>query len=322
MKQITKKQHYIWRNYLAPWTSNNSNEGRIACLRNNKIFTTSLINIAHENFFYGVKELSQPERHLIHKIAIEKTQGMQRRINEGWLQLYCSLFDMADRIASFNYLTRGYSNRDEILENQDFKDWNAELVESLHGKIELSGLQYLALLRENKLDFWQKESDREKFSFYIANQYFRTKKIRDGIKNACEICKNQSEAFSEIRPDNIWIPLTLIFASNVGVYISQEFSSILLQAPDDNYFIVGDQPVVNTYSTFDIQTVPEDVEFYYPITPRSALLLTKERKEMNSPILSITPDEVKKYNTLEQKVSNELIFAKDTSHLQEYVLTE
>ena len=280
------------------------------------------MNVAHENYFYSVKELSQLERDLIYKITIEKTKGMQHRINEGWLQLYCSPFDMADSIASFNYLTHGYSNRDEILENQSFKNWNNGLIENLHGIIELSGLKYLSLLRENNLDFWQRETDRERFSFFIANQYFRTKKIRDGIISAYEISKKRGEPFGKIRPENIWTPLSLIFASNVGVYISQEFSSILLQAPDDYYFIVGDQPVVNTYSTFNIQTVPKDMEFYYPITPHSALLLTKERKEMNGRILSITPSEVNSYNTLEQKASNELLFAKDPSQLQEYVLTK
>ena len=94
---------------------------------------------------------------------------------------------------------------------------------------------------------------------------------------------------------------------------------ILLQAPEDCYFIVGDQPVVNTYATYDIQTVPEDVEFYYPITPCSALLLTKERKEMNGRNLGITPDEVNHYNTLEQKSSNELIFAKDPLQLIKFI---
>ena len=76
---------------------------------------------------------------------------------------------------------------------------------------------------------------------------------------------------------------------------------------------------MNTYSTFDIQTVPEDVEFFYPITPHSALLLTKERKEMNARILSVTPDEVKKYNALEQKASKELLFAKDPSQLIKFI---
>ena len=71
MNQVTKKQHYIWRNYLRPWTDNNSTTGRITCLRKNKIFPTSLMNIAHENYFYNIHALSDLERQCIYKMVIE-----------------------------------------------------------------------------------------------------------------------------------------------------------------------------------------------------------------------------------------------------------
>lgn len=319
MKQITKKQHYIWRNYLAPWTNNNTNEGKIVCLRENKIFTTSLMNVAHENYFYGVKELSLLEKELIRKMFIDSKQGVQRQINEMWLKLYCSPFDTIDEIAPIKYSIFGCINREEIMNNDDFKSWNIELIEKLHEQIESSAIQYLLLLQKNNLDFWKEELAREKFSFYIANQYFRTKKMRDGLIYAFEMGKKKIDMFKEIRPENMWIPPSLIFSTSVGMHIFQDFSAILLQAPADCFFIVGDQPVVNTYSTFDIQTVPEDVEFYYPITPQSALLLTKERKEMNGRILSIAPDEVNNYNILEQKASTELLFAKDPSQLMKFI---
>ena len=61
MNQTTKKQHYIWRCYLAPWTRDNSNKGQIFCRREGRIFPVSLMNVAHENYFYEVKELSKRE---------------------------------------------------------------------------------------------------------------------------------------------------------------------------------------------------------------------------------------------------------------------
>ena len=322
MKQVTKKQHYIWRNYLAPWTSNNTNEGRIVCLRNNKIFTTSLMNVAHENYFYGVKELSPLEKELISKMFIENQQGVQRQINERWLKLYCSSFDTINEITFLRYFVLGGLNRDDIENNEVFKDWNVEIIEKLHEQIESSAIQFLSLLQENSLDFWKEELYRGEFSFYIANQYFRTKKIRERLISVFKIGKRNIEAFNEIHPENMWIPITLMLATSVGMHIFQGFSAILLQAPADCCFIVGDQPVVNTYMTYDILKAPEDVEFYYPISPHSALLLTKKQKEMNGQILSITPDEVYNYNNMEQKASNEFLFANDPSHLQKYILLE
>ena len=55
-------------------------------------------------------------------------------------------------------------------------------------------------------------------------------------------------------------------------FITHDFSAVLLQA-QNGCLIVGDQPVINTYSTFDRITQPNDMELFYPITPHTALLL-------------------------------------------------
>lgn len=54
MNGPTKRQHYVWRNYLAAWTKTNSSNGQIMCLRDKKFFPVSLMKIAQENCFYGV----------------------------------------------------------------------------------------------------------------------------------------------------------------------------------------------------------------------------------------------------------------------------
>ena len=48
------------------------------------------MNIAHENYFYGIKELSKLERHIIHEMTIKCVTGRQREVNKGWLNLYCA----------------------------------------------------------------------------------------------------------------------------------------------------------------------------------------------------------------------------------------
>ena len=68
VNQTTKKQHYIWRSYLAPWTRDNSNKGQIFCRREGRIFPVSLMNVAHENYFYEVKEPSKREIELIYDV--------------------------------------------------------------------------------------------------------------------------------------------------------------------------------------------------------------------------------------------------------------
>ena len=318
MNQTTKKQHYVWRNYLAPWTQNNTTTGQIWCLRDGKAFQTSLINVAQENYFYEVKELSQDERNLIIQMVIKNATGVQRDVNEQWLNLYCAPFDYADTMSSLGYFLLGYNNPDDIKQDQAFRKWTIEQVEILHGQIESSGLPYISALRQNKLDFWKDENGRDEFSFYLANQYFRTKKIRDALIYAVNKAKEERKYFHGIRPENMWLPLSFIFATNVGAHIADDYSAILLLTEDIN-FIVGDQPVINTHATYDTKTVPDKLELFYPITPHSALLLTDDSKYTSGQVLQIAPDEVEKYNLLERKSTRETVFAKERTQLDAFI---
>jgi hypothetical protein len=126
-----------------------------------------------------------------------------------------------------------------------------------------------------------------------------------------------NEEFKDICPENMWLPLSLIFASNIGAHVAHDFSVVLLQT-EDKFFIVGDQPVVNTYSTFNMLTTPNDVELFYPVTPHTALLLTTNPKYTSGQILKIDDHEVAKYNTLEIIASGEQSFAKDRAQLEAF----
>ena len=314
MNQVTKKQHYIWRKYLAPWTNDNSNTGKIACLRDNKIFVSSLMNVAHENYFYKVKRLSKQEKELIYLMTISDVTGTQKSVNEGWLNLYCAPFDLADEIDRFNTLT---DTCGKVEESQKFKDLIIEHIENIHCSIEMSVMEYLEQLKRGDINFWKDEESRDKFSFYLCNQYFRTKRSRDAIIWSFEQCRNGHEHFKSICPNNMWLPLSLIYASNVGAHIAQDFSAVLLQAEDDS-FIVGDQPVANTFSTFNGSIPPNDIELFYPITPKLALLLTKKSGYVSGQAKGIDVEEVKKYNLIEFKSSREQVFAKDATQLKDF----
>ena len=115
-----------------------------------------------------------------------------------------------------------------ITATQKFKDYNIESIEKLHGKIETQGMEYVKLLREDNIGFWESEIGREDFSFFLANQYFRTKKMRNGILYTLENARNMNSYFKDIRPENMWIPLSLILASYTGASIISDYSIVLL----------------------------------------------------------------------------------------------
>lgn len=318
MNKPTKNQHYVWRSYLAAWTKTNSTNGQIMCLRNKKLFSVSLMKIAQENCFYGVEKMSEQERRIIYEMTIRNTHGMQRKTNESWLNLYCAPFDFAKTLTANGCSVLGHDNLADVESDQAFRNWNIEHVEKIHFHIEEMGKPYISLLRDNRLDFWKNEVDRDKFSFFLCNQYFRTKKTRDGIITAFLKMNSAHDLLEGVHPQNLWIPLSLIYASNVGIHIAQTYSAVLLQA-DHACFIVGDQPVINTYATFDMMVAPDNLELFYPITPYSALLLTTDPKYESGQILNISTKQIEQYNALEQRTAKEMVFAIERAHLEPFI---
>jgi hypothetical protein len=57
METNKKRQHYVWKKYLKPWTIN----GKLWCKRNGIIFNPSLENIAQEKYFYATTPLNEVE---------------------------------------------------------------------------------------------------------------------------------------------------------------------------------------------------------------------------------------------------------------------
>lgn len=318
MNKPTKKQHYIWRNYLAAWTKGNTSDGQIVCLRGDIIFPVSLRKIAQENCFYGVKKMTKEERTLVHALTIKGKTGTHKNLNEKWVDIYCAPFDLKDELIACETLPIQDPDHVRTDVDQYFDNWLIEHVEKIHAQIEETGIPYISSLRQDNLDFWSDTVSRDKFSFFLCHQYFRTKKIRDAIIAMFEKGKQETGYFTDIHPENMWIPLTLVYASNVGMNIAQTCSAVLLKTKDSN-FVVGDQPVINTYSTFEMSKEPDDVEFFYPITPKSALLLTKNPQYTSGEIIFISSADVKAYNHLEYRSAREMIFAKERSHLNGFV---
>jgi len=314
VNQATIRQHYIWRNHLAPWTDNGSATGTIICFQDQKIFPVSLTNIALEKYFYSIKELSTLEKSIICEMTIKNVTGRQKEVNQGWLDLYCAPFDLVDEAIQWRKSVGYPLDKAYIQSSQSFGTWITDYIERLHAHIESTGKKYIDLLRQNDLSFWGVEKCRDEFSFFLCNQYFRTKRMRDSVAGAFAINKAEHEALKQLQPENMWLPLSLIFATNVGAHISHEYTPVMLQA-EENCFLVGDQPIVNTRSTFNPTSPPSDLELFYPITPHSALLLTTDSKYCLGQTIVIDANEVEKYNELEFKTSGCQVFAKDRAQL-------
>ena len=142
---VTKKQHYVWRAYLAAWVRKN----KIYCLRDGGIFPSNLMGVAQERYFYRLQELNAKEREFIRQFAMQESHGALKESNVEWLQLFTQLFDLKE-----NLQERGLMNKEF---EQSLKEVELQLEESLHSMVEGDSKKYLDMLLSQNTSFYEDE---------------------------------------------------------------------------------------------------------------------------------------------------------------------
>lgn len=103
-------------------------------------------------------------------------------------------------------------------------------------------------------------------------------------------------------------------AQQIGylLYISSnKYNVVLLDNNSTIPYITEDQPIINTYSDYTkINKHADNLEYYYPISPNIAILITNDLKYNDNLVKNIDEDEVMKYNQMIKASSQKFIFAK------------
>jgi hypothetical protein len=154
MSNIKKSQHYVWKHYLNPWTTN----GKINCLRDGKLFQTSPDNIAQQTYFYKSNTLNIKDIEFA-KMFIEMLHPTAKESLSNLLRLY-------------NITT----NADDYLMKCGIEDF--------HGVVEKSFIPVLEKLYKVDLSFLENIKEKSAFSFFIGCQYSRTNNMRNRFINS------------------------------------------------------------------------------------------------------------------------------------------
>ena len=298
--QITKRQHYVWRYYLSQWTDNKE---KIACCRNGHIFSSDLTKIGVENLFYKLVDISDYEASLIEVFSIfPKLPNELKQMDKLWLDTYRLPFKYIQTLKQLGY------NDDKI-----FQKVIDESEENIYCKTEEIGKPFLEKLYKEDTMFYENKDNKTDFNLFICEQYFRTKKRLEAVK---------SIATASIDFGKLWGPMRHIFATNLAYNLTNRIDKIfklyLLKNRTNINFITGDQPVINKYSTKETQGhVLDKFEFYYPITPKLAILITENDCKEDDLIIN---DESKIYdfNDLIFVNSQEQIYATSQDELERY----
>jgi hypothetical protein len=286
-----RRHHYVWQHYLRAWTVG----GKIACLRGGQVFATNTTNIAVKTDFYGLKEFTQVDLQVIEQLFMREASPRLRRLQDGWVSVFAAAVELRRK-------------GDHLGADPTFAAAISNFEEDLHGRIESNAVPQLEALRNQDLGFLDSEAESASFFHFLSVQYLRTKKIKDTTLAALS-----GITIPGFDPERAWGLLNHISANNVGYYLyfhRDQIKFTLLHAPEGMELVTSDQPVINMQAVH-LQTgqEPDEFEVYYPVSPRTALLLEADQPEGGKSHRVLEPEEVNDYNQAILKASHQQVFS-------------
>lgn len=293
MKNKTK-QHYVWQRYLKEWAT----AGSVWCKRGDKIFPTDTINIGQERFFYKLNELTEKDINWIKSFIAKNKNKSLREANEGWIDLFNKAFEIKRVLSKKNI---SHQKIDEAL---DFAIKNLE--EELHCVYENAGSSYLSRLLSKDGSFFSIPSDCIAFSHFISTQFMRTKKMQDTMIR-------QFVGNNDFNVNAVWPVLRHVLSLNIATSIfnvREKYSLVILENCHSLKFITSDQPVINTYAVGVDELAPiNNHEFYYPVSPNLAVLLTDRPEYRRTTVAYPLVSTIEWLNSAIAEFSHEQIYA-------------
>jgi hypothetical protein len=297
----TKNQHYVWQHYLNAWVA----DGTFCCYRqkDKKLFRTRPKVVASETYFYETQQLTAADRKFLKDFICRATDERLRELNRDYVKLIQLSFDLHERQKRSNLLPDVRAALEEELR------WaERNLGERYHAGIENKCQDILASLRRENDDFYQDESRCVDFLYFLSLQYFRTAKMREALSNIPSYLPDHDPR----RTANI---LNHIHATNVGAGLFRErkaYRIVFLRNTTAIPFIAGDQPVLNMLDP----KATDDLELYWPLSPRLAMVLTKDAVKFPTRARNVMPLEVEPYNYAIYSKSEDQIYSNDETYLR------
>jgi hypothetical protein len=190
IKTDKKRQHYIWKHYLKPWTFNK----KIWCKRHDTIFNPSLKEIAQKKYFYELKPLNDIELIILTNF-IKKTPIENHKL-------------LIKLLAQYFYIG---NSPDEKLRKYGIEDY--------HSRIEQSAIPLLDFIYKKDLSFLNDTNNKINFFYFISLQYHRTRCM---LENAVTGLNNlpvhpPPEFKGKYSNENIVKAFSFLFAECTGI---------------------------------------------------------------------------------------------------------
>jgi Protein of unknown function (DUF4238) len=290
-----RNQHHVWRKYLKAWAV----DGHLYRLMDGAITRKGTKVIAVEPYFYKIGKLTEADIALIRLLLIDVkgVHPLTRENHEGFLKL-------VTMPALFEGMTPALDNLIDT--------FRTNVLEDHHAGIEASFLPLLRRALSKDISFYSDDQSCITLFHFLASQHLRTKGVKE---KTIEILKRKSER----DVSRIWGIMSCMFTTNVGMSLYLERKKrqlVLVENLTDVAFITGDQPIVNLHG--DGEKSPATLSWYYPISPRLALLLPEVDEEPIVLTTSLTSAQVSDLNARMVEASHRQVFAQSRSALEPY----
>lgn len=317
MENKIRRQHYVWREYLRSWATNDI----IYCCRNGKIFTPNLMGVAQKRDFYRLKVLTEDDVFWIKTMLIKGSPEFIQPFHNNLLKMFLTPFRLINELRQKGFSGEEFDKRCDVLIN------NTE--EKLHGYIERSAIRILNELRAKKQDIFNTDDGKMNFFRFINTQYFRTNKMKSNLlksfSNGLQSLKGaeipRELEGKEFNPDNIRSIMNHIFAANLAhSQFIRNYRIIFILNETSLPFITSDQPIINIYAIGKpLNQEVHELAYYYPITPKISILITEDNMIQTTKVILKHEKEVNGYNLAIISEAKEQIYSNLEDVLKKYL---
>jgi hypothetical protein len=300
----SKNQHYVWRHYLDAWAET----GSFCCFRHGdqQLFQTQPKAVASQTYFYEAQYLTDADREYLEIFISSMKDEQLRKLNRDYLTLTRRSFEIREHLKRTDLIEPVRAALDEQLR------WaERNLGEQYHTGIENKCQDILNALRAENAGFYDDITRAGDFIYYLCLQYFRTAKMRLGFSRLASPVPGHD-------PRRTVGALQHICATAVSVSVFKEkraYRIVFLRNETAVPFITGDQPVLNM---LDPKT-SNDIELYYPLSPRLAMVLTKNVVKFPGRARSVSSLEAESYNYAIYSRSEDQVYSDDEDYLRSLV---
>lgn len=309
MTEIKKRHHYIWREYLRNWSTNDKINSLL--VKEKKILTeVNLVNVAQEKFFYQLEEFTEEEEiilfDLVKSWSNEATLEMNLEIFKTFTS-YSKIKKIADHHVKLNP-----DNQLKLQSKLDAFRYNS--IENIHTLLESFGKKIIAVESMEDLKFLDDERELFLTMIFIAFQYLRTKKMRTSVENIIKTKPLLSIKFVD--------PFAFIFSTNLANSLTfhKDLTFTLLENTTSTEFITSDQSLINLEKDIkDVNNKVINFRVYYPINPRLALIINYDKNPKEKYILEkLDEKKINELNSFMFTNSDRFIFSQTTKLLEYY----